>query len=117
MPKKNHKLRDHNHLARELRGAAYYKNNLQIRYTKSISVIMHNSTNYDCQLFVIKLIKYKDRLNAEKYISLAQSYKVDIYLKNDTSVPIVREMKFIDFFRFLQAEIDTLSKIYIQNTL
>ena len=65
--------------------------------------------------FVKKLGEYKGKLNvmpayAEKYISIAQSFKIDTYLKNETSVPIVREMRVIDSFRFLQASLDTLSK-------
>ena len=112
---KNNKVRDHNHLTGEFRGAAHYKCNLKIRYPKFIPVIMHNFTNYDCHLFVKKLGIHKGKLNvipenAERYISIAQSFKVDTYLSNDKSVPIVREMRFIDSYRFLQASLDTLGK-------
>ena len=76
---------------------------------------MHNFTNYDCHLFAKKLGIHKGRLNllpenAERYISIAQLFKVDTYLNNDKSVPIVREMRFADSYRFLQASLDTLSK-------
>ena len=112
---KNNKVRDHNHLTGEFRGAAHYKCNFKIRYPKFIPVIMHNFTNYDCHLFVKQLGKYKGKLNvipenAERYISIAQSFKVDTYLNNDKKVPIVREMRFIDSYRFLQASLDTLGK-------
>ena len=63
-------------------------------------LIMHNFTNYDSHLFV----------KQEKYVSIAQSITVDTYLKNETLVPIVREMRFIDSFSFLQSSLDTLSK-------
>ena len=76
---------------------------------------MHNFTNYDYHLFVKELGKHKGRLNiipenAEGYISIAQSFKVYTYLSNDKEVPIVRETRFLDSFRFLQASLDTLSK-------
>ena len=111
----NNKIRDRNHLTGELRGAWHYECNLRICYPKLIPVVMHNFTNWDCHLFVTKFGKHNGRLsfnpeNSEKYINIAQSFKVDNYLKDRSTIPIVRELRFIDSFGFLQTSLYALRK-------
>ena len=41
----NYKVKDHNHLTGEYRGAAHNRCNLKIRYAKYIPVFMNNLSN------------------------------------------------------------------------
>ena len=75
----NYKVRDHNHLIGEYKGAAHNRCNLDERYAKCIPVFMHNLTNYDSHLFIKELGKYSGKLsiipeNSEKSISMSQKF-------------------------------------------
>lgn len=112
---KNYKVRDHNHLTGEYRGAAHLMCNLKIRNPSFIPVFMHNLSGYDAHLFVKELGNIEGKLNIipqtdEKYISISQSLKVDEYTnKKGETKPIYRELRFLDSFRFMSSSLDKLS--------
>ena len=77
---------------------------------------MHNLSNYDAHLFVRELSKCPGKLNvipetAEKYIFISKSLKVGEYFnkKLEKTMPINRELMFLDSFRFLPSSLDKLA--------
>ena len=113
---KDFKVRDHNHLSGKYRGPAHRSCNLRIRYPSYIPVFMHNLSNYDAHLFVKELSKCPGKLNvipetAEKYIFISKSLKVGEYFnkKLEKTMPINRELRFLDSFRFLPSSLDKLA--------
>ena len=113
---KDYKVKDHNHLSGKYRGPAHRSCNLKIRYPNYIPVFMHNLSNYDTRLFVTELSKCPGKLNvipetAEKYISISKSLKVGEYFhkKQEKTIPINRELRFLDSFRFLPSSLDKLA--------
>ena len=77
---------------------------------------MHNLSNYDAHLFVRELSKCPGKLNvipetAEKYIFISKSLKVGEYFnkKLEKAMPINRELRFLDSFRFLPSSLDKLA--------
>ena len=77
---------------------------------------MHSLSNYDTHLFVRELSKCPGKLNvipetAEKYISISKSLKVGEYFhkKQEKTMPINRELRFLDSFRFLPSSLDKLA--------
>ena len=77
---------------------------------------MHNLSNYDAHLFVKELSKCPGKLNvipetAEKYIFISKSLKVGEYFnkKLEKTMPINRELRFLDSFRFLPSSLDKLA--------
>ena len=98
------------------RGPAHRSCNLKIRYPNYIPVFMHNLSNYDAHLFVRELSKCPGKLNvipetAEKYIFISKSLKVGEYFnkKLEKTMPINRELRFLDSFRFLPSSLDKLA--------
>ena len=113
---KDFKVKDHNHLSGKYRGPAHRSCNLKIRYPNYIPVFMHNLSNYDAHLFVRELSKCPGKLNvipetAEKYIFISKSLKVGEYFnkKLEKTMPINRELRFLDSFRFLPSSLDKLA--------
>ena len=113
---KDFKVKDHNDLSGKYRGPAHRSCNLKIRYPSYIPVFMHNLSNYDAHLFVRELSKCPGKLNvipetAEKYIFISKSLKVGEYFnkKLEKTMPINRELRFLDSFRFLPSSLDKLA--------
>ena len=107
------KVRDHCHLNGKFRGAAHQICNLLYTVPKFIPVVFHNLTGYDSHLFIKKLSGGKINCipnNEEKYISFSREVVVDEYMKEGKQVPITRELRFIDSFRFMPSSLDALSK-------
>ena len=70
-----------------------------------IAVGINNFTNCDYYWLVKQIEKHKGKHNvvsekAEKYISIPKSFEVDTLLK-DYSLPIFKELIFLDSYRFL----------------
>lgn len=113
--KENNKVRDHNHLTGEFRGAAHWKCNLKIRNPSFVPVFIHNLSKYDAHLFVKALGEVPGKLGIipqtdETYISMSQNIIVDYYTdKQGTKKPLLREIRFLDSFRFMASSIDKLS--------
>jgi hypothetical protein len=102
------KVRDHDHVTSQYRGAAHSHCNLMYRVCPFIPVVFHNLTNYDAHLFIKELSKYKGRVTIipktkEKYLTITKYVTVDGCEK-----PL--QIKFIDSFQFLSTSLDTLSK-------
>ena len=102
------KVRDHDHLTGNYRGAAHSQCNLQYQFRKGkkkgntnfyIPVIAHNSRNYDLHHMMSAIGKLKNKKiscipnNMEKYISFS-----------------LDNLRFIDSVQFLNESLDTLVK-------
>jgi hypothetical protein len=106
------KVRDHDHVTSEYRGAAHSHCNLMFRVCPFIPVVFHNLTNYDSHLFIKELVKYNGSITVipktkEKYLSITKY--VPISSKCEDSDRLV-QIRFIDSFHFLSTSLDTLSK-------
>ena len=113
------KVRDHCHLTGKFRGAAHSKCNLEYRVPKFFPVLFHNLSGYDCHLFIKKLRSVVDNgekitcipNNEEKYISFSKKIIVDTFTnKKGEEVDVIRELRFLDSFRFMPSSLDALSK-------
>jgi hypothetical protein len=89
------RVRDHDHLTGEYRGAAHNECNLNYKFTGKIPVVLHNLRGYDSHLIMQGLGKLKDRKitcipnNTEKYISFS-----------------VGDLEFIDSLQFMNASLE-----------
>jgi hypothetical protein len=109
------KVRDHCHLTGQYRGPAHNKCNLQFRDPKFFPVIFHNLSGYDAHLFVKNLGVSEGKINCipnneEKYISFTKQVTVGEYEKEGQTIPIRRDIRFIDSFRFMASSLDALSR-------
>ena len=100
------RVRDHDHLTGDYRGAAHNECNLALKYTKVnnqiehsyvIPVVFHNLRGYDAHVLMESLGKYKERRlscianNSERYISFS-----------------LGSLRFIDSFQFLGTSLEKL---------
>lgn len=102
------KVRDHDHVTSEYRGAAHSLCNLMLRVCPFIPVIIHNLSGYDSHMFIEELATYKGPIkiipkSKEKYLTITKTIQSEY-----SQYPI--QIKFIDSFHFLSASLDTLSK-------
>ena len=108
------KVRDHCHLTGKFRGAAHSMCNLKYRLPKFYPVIFHNLSGYDSHLFIKKLGKSEGKIdcipnNEEKYISFSKHILVDKFInKKGEEKEVVREIRFIDSFKFMATSLDSL---------
>ena len=93
------RVRDHDHITGNFRGAAHNACNLKLRIKPNevnIPVILHNLSGYDSHLIMQSISKVKGKIkcipnNMEKYISFS-----------------LGKLRFIDSMRFMQASLDSL---------
>ena len=100
------RVRDHDHLSGDYRGAAHSECNLALKYSKVndriefsfvIPVVFHNLRGYDSHVLMESLGKYKERKlscianNSERYISFS-----------------LGSLRFIDSFQFLGTSLEKL---------
>ena len=110
------KVRDHCHLTGKFRGAAHSMCNLKYRLPKFYPVIFHNLSGYDSHLFIKNLGKSEGKIdcipnNEEKYISFSKHILVDKFInKKGEEKEVIREIRFIDSFKFMAASLDSLVK-------
>ena len=110
------KVRDHCHLTGKFRGAAHSMCNLKYRLPKFYPVIFHNLSGYDSHLFIKNLGKSEGKIgcipnNEEKYISFSKHILVDKFKnKKGEEKEVVREIRFIDSFKFMATSLDSLVK-------
>ena len=110
------KVRDHCHLTGKFRGAAHDMCNLKYRLPKFYPVIFHNLSGYDSHLFIKNLGKSEGKIgcipnNEEKYISFTKHIIVDRFInKKGEEKEVVRDIRFIDSFKFMAASLDSLVK-------
>ncbi|XP_055856053.1 uncharacterized protein LOC129919224 [Episyrphus balteatus] len=102
------RVRDHDHLTGQFRGAAHSECNLKYQIPDFIPVILHNLSGYDSH-FIVKEFGDSDEkidvipTNKERYISFTKYIKTGI---NNSSI----QLRFIDSLRFMASSIDKLSK-------
>jgi hypothetical protein len=107
------KVRDHDHLTGEYRGAAHSICNFNYQNPRFIPIVCHNLSGYDAHLFIkqfgndnnnIKLIAN----NEEKYISFSKIIKRTKCIKGK-EIKLKTELRFIDSFKFLSSSLDKLT--------
>ena len=107
------KVRDHDHLTGEFRGAAHSQCSLQYQLPKFVPVIFHNLSGYDSHLFIKQLGKTQGNINCipnneEKYISFSNTIELDD--DDDDKKKNKIEICYIDSFKSMASSIDSLSK-------
>nr|DAC81291.1 TPA_asm: PolB [Ladona dragonfly adintovirus] len=95
------RVKDHDHITGEYRGAAHGCCNIQFQIPSFLPVVIHNLSNYDSHLIVPHLgyDQYKIECipnSEEKYISFSK------YIDRNFSI------RFIDSFRFMSASLSKL---------
>ena len=103
------KVRDHCHLTGNYRGPAHRKCKINVTQDQSnfIPFIFHNFSNYDCHMFIKKLIDKK-----------IYKVKVDIIHKTNEEYSSVTYgcIRFIDSYRFLSSSLDSLVRTLVDNS-
>ncbi|XP_065650921.1 uncharacterized protein LOC136079131 [Hydra vulgaris] len=100
-------------LLENYRGAAHNSCNLKYKIPDFFPVLFHNLSGYDSHLFIKKLSGGKLSCipnNEEKYISFSREIKVGEFVKDEKSVEIKRQIRFLDSYRFMPSSLDCLSK-------
>ena len=76
------KIREHNHLSGQYRGATCKSCNAKDgKYSKLIPVFFHNGSNYDFHFIIEELMKYEDQYNKVKLLSKKNLSQVKIWVK------------------------------------
>ena len=114
----NKKVAHHNHITGEFISTLCNKCNLDFQYKKFLPVYIHNLKGYDAHLFITSLNDYgykpenkkADNItcipnNEEQYISFSKMIKVDEYIKDDKTVNVMFEIRFIDTFGFMASSL------------
>ena len=111
------RVRDHCHYTGKYRGAAHNKCNLRYEKPSFIPVVFHNLSGYDSHLFIKNLGASQGNIkcipnNEEKYISFTKDVVIDSEKQDDIEPKkknIVKQLRFIDSFRFMTSSLDKLS--------
>ena len=126
-PLNNDKVIDHCHLTGKYRGAAHNQCNLNYVIPKFYPVIFHNLSGYDTHMFIKDLAEVKGPLEIkglsetrgkisciskteEDYISFSKTIVIDIFDKDGKKIEIKRQIRFIDYFRFMGKSLSELAK-------
>ncbi|KAL4153048.1 hypothetical protein QTP88_000881 [Uroleucon formosanum] len=107
------KVRDHDHLTGEYRGAAHSICNLNYQNPRFIPIVFHNLSGYDAHLFIKEFGNDNKRIklipnNEEKYISFSKMMPRKVTRKGKEIV-IYTELRFIDSFKFLPSSLNKLT--------
>ena len=111
----NPKVRDHCHYTGTYRGPAHRNCNLRYKIPSYISIILHNLSGYNADLFTRELGKETNKIgiiaeNKEKYISFTADVMVDEYQDKGKIKEKKVQLRFIDSFKFMNYSSDTLTK-------
>ena len=105
MRKKNFsdKIRDNSHLTGKYRGPAHSKCNINVtqKHGKFMPFLVHNFGNYDCHLFLKKLVDKKH--DKVKFVVVPETNEEYISLRYSC-------FRFIDSYKFLSMSLDGLVK-------
>lgn len=108
------KVRDHNHITGEFRGAAHSRCNILYQDCRTIPVVFHNLSGYDSHFFIREIsTQFKGDvsiipINDQKYISFTKTVDaLAIPGKNGSHENI--KLRFIDSFRFMASSLDKLA--------
>ena len=96
----NNKVRDHCHITGNYRGAAHYICNINLKITKTVSVIFHNLKGYDSHLIFKELSKFNN-------------LKISVIpngLEKYMSFTLNKNLIFIDCMLFVNSGLDKLVK-------
>ena len=103
------KVRDHCHLTGKYKSPAHSVCNINVTQDKSniIPFLFHNFSNYDCHLFLKKLVDKKiDKVNFDKIPQTNEEYISVTY----------GCILFIVSYRFLSSSLDSLVKTLVDNS-
>ena len=103
------KVRDHCHLTAKYRGPAHNTCNINVTQKQSsfLPFIFHNFSNYDCHMFFKKLVdKKKNKVDFEIIPKTNEEYISVTY----------GCVRFIDSYRFLLSDLDSLVKTLVDNS-
>ena len=113
--KKYHKVRDHCHYTRKIRGAAHDICNLRYKIPKEIPAVFHNGSTYDYHFIIKELAEeFEGEFeclgeNTEKHITFSVPIKKETTKKdknaNDKITKISYKIKFIDTCRFMSTSL------------
>ena len=108
------KVRDHCHLTGRYRGAAHSQCNLNYKLPKFYPVIFHNLSGYDTHMFIKDLAETAGEINCiakteEDYISFQKTIVVDTFVKEGKKIPVKRNIRFLDSFRFMPSSLSELA--------
>ena len=116
--KKYHTVRDHYHYTGKYGGFAHDICNPTYKTLKEIPIAFHNGSTYEYHFIIKKLAKeFKGKFeclgeNTEKYIN----FSVPVEEKFPKDKIIIHKLKFIDSFRFMSSNYQTLLIIYLKFT-
>ena len=103
---KYNKVREHNHLSGEYRGAACQScNTKEGKATKLIPVFFHNGSNYDFHFIIEELMKYEDKYNKVKLLSKNS----EEYISIDYGLTYTK-LRFLDSYRFMSKGLSDVAK-------
>ena len=108
------KVRDHCHLTGRYRGAAHSQCNLNYKLPKFYPVIFHNLSGYDTHMFIKDLAETEGEIDCiakteEDYISFTKIIVVDVYEEEGKKIPVKRNIRFLDSFRFMPSSLAELA--------
>ena len=77
----DNKVRDHCHVTGKYRGSAHWNCNINLKLTKIVPVIFHNSKGYDSHLIMEEIGKFDLKVNVipnglEKYMAFTINNKL-----------------------------------------
>ena len=110
----DYKVFDHDRFTGKYRGAAHKSCKSLFGMPKYIPVVVHNLSGYDAHLFLKSLHVTPGTIECipngeEKFISFSKSISVGTYIdKNGDERDIMREIRLIDSFRFMQFSLSSL---------
>ena len=112
----NRKVRDHCHCTGLYRGPMHLLCNFRYKIPSYIPVVFHNLSGYDAHLFIRELVTHTSEMeviakNKEDYISFSIKVPLENYIdKNGEEKDKLIELRFIDSFKFMFSNLDSLTK-------
>ena len=104
------KVREHNHLSGEYRGAACQSCNTKEGKTcKLIPVFFHNGSNYDFHFIIEELMKYEDDYNKVQLLSKNSENYISIDYGSN-----YKKIRFLDSYRFMVKGLSDVAKSMVE---
>lgn len=102
----SYKIKEHNHLTGEYRGAACQScNSKEGKSSKIIPVFFHNGSNYDFHFIIEELMKYEDEYN--KVTPLSKNSEEYISIDYGSTF---KKLRFLDSYRFFTKGLADVAK-------